>query len=95
MERYTFRLNRSTREGNVDGPSPHLVVQLTTTWYGTISRHSFIMAASIVQNVLLKAAEDEAEKLRSIQVDKVVELEFDLGNLLAYDINDLEVNQLR
>lgn len=54
-----------------------------------------MMAASIVQNVLLKAAEDEAEKLKSIQVDKVVELEYDLGNLLAYDINDLDVNQLR
>ncbi|XP_057366161.1 ribosome biogenesis regulatory protein homolog [Daphnia carinata] len=54
-----------------------------------------MMAASIVQNVLLKAAEDEAEKLKSIQVDKVVELEFDLGNLLAYDINDIDVNQLR
>nr|CAG4647358.1 EOG090X0CBY [Megafenestra aurita] len=53
------------------------------------------MAASIVQNVLLKAAEDEAEKLKSIQVDKVVELKYDLGNLLAYDINDIDINQLR
>lgn len=53
------------------------------------------MAASIVQNVLSKAAEDEAEKLRSIQVDKVVELEYDVGNLLSYDINDLDINQLR
>nr|CAG4640327.1 EOG090X0CBY [Daphnia pulex] len=53
------------------------------------------MAASIVQNVLSKAAEDEAEKLKSIQVDKVVELEYDVGNLLAYDINDIDVNQFR
>nr|CAG4637311.1 EOG090X0CBY [Ceriodaphnia reticulata] len=57
--------------------------------------NQFIMAASIVQNVLSKAAEDEAEKLKSIQVNKVVELDYDLGNLLAYDINDLDVNQLR
>nr|CAG4649641.1 EOG090X0CBY [Scapholeberis mucronata] len=54
-----------------------------------------IMAASIVQNVLSRAAEDEAEKLKSIQVDKVVELEYDLGNLLAYDINDLDINSLK
>lgn len=55
----------------------------------------FTMAASVVAHVLSKAAEDEAEKLKSIQVDKVVELEYDVGNLLAYDINDIDVNQLR
>lgn len=53
------------------------------------------MAASIVQNVLARAEKEEAEKLKSIQVDKAVDLEYDLGNLLAYDFNDIDVNQLR
>nr|CAG4641998.1 EOG090X0CBY [Eurycercus lamellatus] len=53
------------------------------------------MAASIVQNVLARASEEEAEKIKSIQVDKAVDLEYDLGNLLAYDFNDIDVNQLR
>merc|ERR1711928_99532 len=50
---------------------------------------------TIVQNVLDRAVEEEAEKIRSIQVDKPVDLEYDVGNLLAYDINDIDVNQLR
>ena len=53
------------------------------------------MAATIVQNVLEKANEEEAEKIKSIQVDKPIELEFDLGNILAYDTNDIDINQLR
>nr|CAG4646534.1 EOG090X0CBY [Macrothrix elegans] len=53
------------------------------------------MAASIVQNVLARASEEEAEKLKSVQVDKVAELEYDLGNLYALDINDIDLNQLR
>lgn len=53
------------------------------------------MAATIVQNVLDRAVEEEAEKIRSIQVDKPVDLEYDVGNLLAYDINDIDINQLR
>nr|CAG4642762.1 EOG090X0CBY [Evadne anonyx] len=53
------------------------------------------MAATIVQNVLDRAVEEEAEKIKSIQVDKPVELEIDAGNLLAYDINDIDINQLR
>jgi hypothetical protein len=53
------------------------------------------MASAIVQNVLARANEDEAENIRSIQVEKAVDLEYDLGNLLAYDINDIDVNILR
>merc|ERR1712071_67993 len=53
------------------------------------------MAATIVQNVLERAVEEEAEKIKSIHVDKPVDLEYDVGNLLAYDINDIDVNQLR
>lgn len=53
------------------------------------------MASTIVQNVLSKAAEQEEENLKSILVEKPVDLEYDLGNLLAYDINDLDINNLR
>ena len=53
------------------------------------------MAAAIVQNVLARAIEDKAENIKSVQVDKAVELEYDLGNLLAYDPNDIDVNILR
>lgn len=53
------------------------------------------MADSLVQSVLAKASEEEAEKLKSIQVDKAVDLEYDVGNLLAFDINDLDLNQFR
>nr|CAG4650441.1 EOG090X0CBY [Sida crystallina] len=53
------------------------------------------MASAIVQNVLARANEDEAENIKSIQVDKAIDVEFDLGNLLAYDPNDIDVNILR
>lgn len=43
-----------------------------------------------VNELLAQAERDEAEKLRSIAVDKELELEFDLGNLLACDMNRLE-----
>nr|CAG4648202.1 EOG090X0CBY [Moina brachiata] len=53
------------------------------------------MADSLVQSVLAKASEEEAEKLKSIQVEKAVSLEYDVGNLTTYDINDLDLVQLR
>ena len=53
------------------------------------------MADAIVQNVLARASEEEAEQIKSLQVDKLVELEFDLGNLLAYDSNEIDLQQLR
>ena len=53
------------------------------------------MAATIVQNVLSKASEEEAEKIRLTKVEKAVDLEYDLGNILAYDTNDIDVNELR
>lgn len=40
-----------------------------------------------VEELLAKAEQEEAEKLRRITVHKEVELEFDLGNLLALDRN--------
>ncbi|NXU82398.1 RRS1 protein, partial [Xiphorhynchus elegans] len=45
------------------------------------------MAAVRVEAVLAAAEEQEAEKRRSIAVEKELELEFDLGNLLALDRN--------
>ncbi|XP_051910503.1 ribosome biogenesis regulatory protein homolog [Hippocampus zosterae] len=47
-------------------------------------------ASCNVDELLAQAERDEAEKLRSIAVDKELELEFDLGNLLACDKNRLE-----
>ncbi|KAJ0059511.1 hypothetical protein NL108_001853 [Boleophthalmus pectinirostris] len=51
------------------------------------------MAASSVEELLAKAEQDEAEKLKSITVKKDLDLEFDLGNLLAYDPNRVELRQ--
>ncbi|XP_042641891.1 ribosome biogenesis regulatory protein homolog [Tyto alba] len=45
------------------------------------------MAAVRVEEVLAAAEEEEAEKRRSVTVEKELELEFDLGNLLALDRN--------
>ncbi|NXN67888.1 RRS1 protein, partial [Himantopus himantopus] len=45
------------------------------------------MAAVRVEEVLAAAEEHEAEKRRSVTVEKELELEFDLGNLLALDRN--------
>nr|CAG4641161.1 EOG090X0CBY [Eulimnadia texana] len=51
--------------------------------------------ADVVQHVLASIADAEAENLKSIEVEKPLELEFDLGNLLAVDNNDLDLNALR
>ncbi|XP_045717028.1 ribosome biogenesis regulatory protein homolog [Phyllostomus hastatus] len=45
------------------------------------------MEGQSVEELLAKAEQDEAEKLRRITVHKELELEFDLGNLLASDRN--------
>merc|ERR1711928_253350 len=52
------------------------------------------MAATIVQNVLDRAAED-AEKISSIQVDKPIDLEYDMKDIIGCDINAIDINQLR
>lgn len=49
------------------------------------------MAACSVEELLAKAEQDEAEKLKSITVHKELDLEFDVGNLLAYDKNRIDV----
>ncbi|NXE86976.1 RRS1 protein, partial [Menura novaehollandiae] len=53
------------------------------------------MAAVRVEAVLAAAEEQEAEKRRSITVEKELELEFDLGNLLALDRNPPPAAALR
>ncbi|XP_046879525.1 ribosome biogenesis regulatory protein homolog [Hypomesus transpacificus] len=53
------------------------------------------MAACNIEDVLAKAERDEAEKLKSISVQKELDLEFDIGNLLAYDKNRIEVQVFR
>uniref|UniRef100_A0A4W5PQP2 Ribosome biogenesis regulatory protein n=1 Tax=Hucho hucho TaxID=62062 RepID=A0A4W5PQP2_9TELE len=53
------------------------------------------MAACSIEDVLAKAEQDEAEKLKSITVQKELDLEFDIGNLVAYDKNRIDIRQFR
>uniref|UniRef100_A0A3B3S3Y7 Ribosome biogenesis regulatory protein n=1 Tax=Paramormyrops kingsleyae TaxID=1676925 RepID=A0A3B3S3Y7_9TELE len=51
--------------------------------------------SSSIEEVLAKAERDEAEKLQSIRVEKELELEFDVGNLLALDKNAPDLRDFR
>uniref|UniRef100_A0A8C8HJ30 Ribosome biogenesis regulatory protein n=1 Tax=Oncorhynchus tshawytscha TaxID=74940 RepID=A0A8C8HJ30_ONCTS len=53
------------------------------------------MAACSIEDLLAKAEQDEAEKLKSITVQKELDLEFDIGNLVAYDKNRIDIRQFR
>lgn len=53
------------------------------------------MAACSVEELLARAEQDEAEKLKSIAVHKELDLEFDVGNLLAYDKNRIDVRSFK
>uniref|UniRef100_A0A3Q2D8N1 Ribosome biogenesis regulatory protein n=1 Tax=Cyprinodon variegatus TaxID=28743 RepID=A0A3Q2D8N1_CYPVA len=53
------------------------------------------MAACSVEELLAKAEQEEAEKLKSISVEKELDLEFDVGNLLACDKNRIESRDFR
>ncbi|XP_037550384.1 ribosome biogenesis regulatory protein homolog [Nematolebias whitei] len=53
------------------------------------------MAACSVEELLAKAEQEEAEKLRSITVHKDLDLDFDVGNLLACDKNRIESRDFR
>jgi regulator of ribosome biosynthesis len=48
----------------------------------------------VVTKVLEEAAK-QAEQFKSIHVDKHLELECDLGTLLAVDTNDLDLQRIR
>jgi regulator of ribosome biosynthesis len=49
----------------------------------------------IVTKVLEAAAAKEADQFKTINVEKHLELEYDLGTLLAVDTNDLDIKKLR
>lgn len=49
----------------------------------------------IVTKVLEAAAAKEADQFKSINVEKHLELEYDLGTLLAIDTNDLDIKKIR
>lgn len=53
------------------------------------------MAACSVDELLAKAEQEEAERLRSISVHKELDLEFDIGNLLACDKNRIDTRSFR
>uniref|UniRef100_H2TBQ8 Ribosome biogenesis regulatory protein n=1 Tax=Takifugu rubripes TaxID=31033 RepID=H2TBQ8_TAKRU len=53
------------------------------------------MAACSVEELLAKAEEEEKEKLKSITVHKDLELEFDVGNLLAVDKNRIDSRDVK
>ncbi|KAM9839164.1 ribosome biogenesis regulatory protein homolog [Aulostomus maculatus] len=53
------------------------------------------MASCSVEELLAKAEQDEADKLRSVTVLKDLDLVFDVGNLLACDSNRIEVRDFR
>ncbi|CDQ90117.1 unnamed protein product [Oncorhynchus mykiss] len=53
------------------------------------------MAACSIEDLLAKAEQDEADKLKSITVQKELDLEFDIGNLVAYDKNRIDIRQFR
>ncbi|XP_029935830.1 ribosome biogenesis regulatory protein homolog [Myripristis murdjan] len=53
------------------------------------------MAACSVEEVLAKAEQEEAEKLKSIAVQKELDLEFDVGNLLACDKNRVDSREFK
>jgi regulator of ribosome biosynthesis len=48
----------------------------------------------IVTKVLEEAAK-QADQFKTINVEKHLELEYDLGTLLALDINDLDTKKIR
>lgn len=47
------------------------------------------------QDVLESIRQEEKQKLKSILVEKNVDLEFDVGNLLAIDLNQLDEDELK
>ncbi|XP_029385172.1 ribosome biogenesis regulatory protein homolog [Echeneis naucrates] len=53
------------------------------------------MAACSVEELLAKAEQEEAEKLRNITVHKDLDLDFDVGNLLASDKNRIDTRSFK
>jgi hypothetical protein len=49
----------------------------------------------IVTKVLEAAAAKQADQIKSINVEKHLELDYDLGTLLAVDTNELHIKKIR
>lgn len=48
-----------------------------------------------IVNEILEREQKKADKYKPITVEKHLELEFDLGSLLASDTNDLDIKTLK
>lgn len=48
-----------------------------------------------IVNEILEKEQKKAEKYKPITVEKHLELEFDIGTLLASDTNDLDIKSLK
>lgn len=48
-----------------------------------------------IVNEILEREQKKAEKYKPITVEKHLELEFDVGTLLAFDTNDLDMKSLK
>lgn len=48
-----------------------------------------------IVNEILEKEQKKAEKYKPITVEKHLELEFDVGTLLASDTNDLDISSLK
>jgi hypothetical protein len=53
------------------------------------------MSTNFVEELLQKASENESKSYKSISVEKQIELNFDLGHLLAIDSNAINSNYFR
>ncbi|XP_017309361.2 ribosome biogenesis regulatory protein homolog [Ictalurus punctatus] len=53
------------------------------------------MAACRIEDVLAEAEKDEAERLKNITVHKELDVEFDIGNLLAFDKNSINTREFK
>ncbi|CAB1427576.1 unnamed protein product [Pleuronectes platessa] len=80
---------------NCDPEEPRGVFPGSTRVSRSDPQHPTNMAACSAEELLAQAERDEAEKLRSITVHKELDLEFDVGNLLACDKNRVESRDFR
>lgn len=76
---------------------PEVVLLCFSVWHVGSRRPTALsnMAACSVEALLAKAEQEEAEKLKSISVQKELDLEFDIGNLLACDKNRIDLREFR
>lgn len=69
---------------------------MTKTTHSGVLLHRFIYLYEMdIVNQILEREQKKAEKYKPITVEKHLELEFDVGTLLAFDSNDLDTKSLR